>query len=148
MSYIGLHRVKRGDKYTGNIIYVLDYTSCQAMFWSLSFWWICRTLLFTISWFYFYASLAGGVIQYIYYIFSILVSPLHAVGIYDIGLYVLNFILFYYFFYCNLWLLFRAMHSAIVIPLCKGDNFVFAWKKWIFHPNLSAILYFRVRNVF
>ena len=27
MSYTGLHRVKRGEKYTANIIYVLDYTS-------------------------------------------------------------------------------------------------------------------------
>ena len=35
MSDISLPRVKRGDKYTENIIYVLDYTSCQAMFWIL-----------------------------------------------------------------------------------------------------------------
>ena len=41
-------------------------------------------------------NLAGGVIQYIYYIFSILVSSLHArwMAIYDI--YVMNFILFYF----------------------------------------------------
>ena len=48
MSYIGLHRVKRGDKYTENKIYVLDYTSCQAMF--------CHAILFTIILFYFSAS--------------------------------------------------------------------------------------------
>ena len=54
MSYIGLHRVKRGDKYTENIIYVLDYISCQDMFWILRFW--CHALLFTIIWFDFHAS--------------------------------------------------------------------------------------------
>ena len=37
MSYIGLHSVKWGDKYTENKTYVLDYTSCQAMFWILRF---------------------------------------------------------------------------------------------------------------
>ena len=46
MSYIGLHRVKRGDKYTDNLIYVLDYTSCQVMFWILRFGWICHAILF------------------------------------------------------------------------------------------------------
>ena len=40
-------------------------------------------------------SLAGGVIQYICYIFSILVSSLHAVKAY-IRHNVLNFILFYF----------------------------------------------------
>ena len=49
MSYIGLHRVKRE-----NIIYVLDYTSCQ--FWILRFCWICHAILFTIIWFYFHVS--------------------------------------------------------------------------------------------
>ena len=37
MSYMGLYRVKRGDKYTENIIYVLDYTPCQDMYWILRF---------------------------------------------------------------------------------------------------------------
>ena len=49
-------------------------------------------------------SLAGGVIQYICYIFSILVSSLHAVEAY-IRHSVLNFILFYFiilYFFCNL----------------------------------------------
>ena len=37
MSYIDLYlNVKRGDNYTENIIYVLDYISCQAMFWILA----------------------------------------------------------------------------------------------------------------
>ena len=105
-------------------------------------------------------SLARGVIQYIYYIFSILVSSLHAVEAYirhrPIRAEFYSILLFYFilFFYCNLWLLFRAMHSAIVIlavafiPLCKGIKFCFAWKKCIFYPNLSAILDFRVRNMF
>ena len=57
MSYIGLHRVKRGDKYSENIIYVLNYTSYQAMFWILRFWWICHALLFTIILFYFSCQL-------------------------------------------------------------------------------------------
>ena len=38
MLYIGLHRVKRGDKNTENIIYVLDYISFQAMFSIFRFW--------------------------------------------------------------------------------------------------------------
>ena len=55
-------------------------------------------------------SLAGGVIQYIYYIFSILVSSLHAVEayirfihaeFYSILFYHL-YLLFFIFFYCNL----------------------------------------------
>ena len=46
------------------------------------------------------------------------------------------------------------MHSSIgifpvaFIPPCKGIEFCFAKKKWIFYPNLSGILDFRVRNVF
>ena len=56
MSYIGHHHVKRGDKYTENIIYVLDYTSFQAMFWILRFWWISHAILFTTIWLYFHAS--------------------------------------------------------------------------------------------
>ena len=56
MSYIGLHREKREDKYTKNIIYLLDYTSCQAMFWVLRFWLIWHAILFNIIWFYFHAS--------------------------------------------------------------------------------------------
>ena len=71
-------------------------------------------------------------------IFSVYLSPrfMWWRPIYDI--YVLNFILFYfiilYFFYCNLWLLFRAMHSSIVIltvafiPPCEGIKFCVAWK--------------------
>ena len=50
-------------------------------------------------------SLAGGVIQYIYYIFSILVSSLHTVEAYiRHTLAEVYSILFYYFifFYCNL----------------------------------------------
>ena len=50
-------------------------------------------------------SLAGGVIQYIYYIFSILVSSLHAVDAYIRHICAeLYSILFYFvmFFYCNL----------------------------------------------
>ena len=51
-------------------------------------------------------SLAGGVIQYIYYIFSILVSSLHAVEAYIRHIHAEFYsILFYYciiFFYCNL----------------------------------------------
>ena len=45
------------------------------------------------------------------------------------------------------------MHSSIgilpvaFIPPCKGIKF-FSLKKLIFYPNLSAILDFRVRNVF
>ena len=49
-------------------------------------------------------SLAGGVIQYIYYIFSILVSLLHAVEAYIRYIHAeLYYILFYnfIFFYCN-----------------------------------------------
>ena len=73
-------------------------------------------------------SLAGGVIQYIYYIFSMLVSSLHAVEA-CIGYIRAEFysILFCYFifFYCNLWLLFRAMHSSIGI-LTVAFKFCFA----------------------
>ena len=62
MLYIGLHGVKRGDKYTEKIIYVLDYTSdytsCQAMFWILRLWWICHAILLTIIWFYFHAIIS------------------------------------------------------------------------------------------
>ena len=80
-------------------------------------------------------SLAGGVIQYIYYIFSILVFSLHTVEAYIRHICAeLCSILFYYFifFYCNLWLLFRVVHSSIVIltvafiPPCKGIKFCFA----------------------
>ena len=80
-------------------------------------------------------SLEAGVIQYIYYIFSILVSSLHAVEAYLRHIRAkLHSILFYfiYFFYCNLWLLFRVMHSSIsiltvvFIPPCKGIEFCFA----------------------
>ena len=79
--------------------------------------------------------LAGGVIQYIYYIFSILVSSLHAVEAYIWHIRAEFYsILFYYFifFYCNLWLLFRVMHSSIgiltvaFIPPCNGIKFCLA----------------------
>ena len=102
-------------------------------------------------------SLAGGVIKYIFYIFSILVSSLYAVKAYIRHIRAESYsILFYYFilFYCNLWLLFRAMHSSIDIIYCcihttlQRNQILFRLKKWIFYPNLSAILDFRVRNVF
>ena len=80
-------------------------------------------------------GLAGGVIQYIYYIFSILVSSLHAVEAYIQHIRAEFYsILFHYFifFYCNL--LFRAMHLSRVIitvafiPPFKGIKFCFALK--------------------
>ena len=36
-----------------------------------------------------------------------------------------------------------CIHSTL-----QGDQILFRLKKWIFYPNLSAILDFRVRNVF
>ena len=48
-------------------------------------------------------SLTGGVIQYIYYIFSILVSSLHAVEAYTRHIRAEFYsILIFYIFYCNL----------------------------------------------
>ena len=78
-------------------------------------------------------SLAGGVIQYIYYIFGILVSSLHVVEAYIRHIRPeFYFISLFYIFYFNFWIFFRAMHSSTVIitvafiPPCKGIKFCFA----------------------
>ena len=43
--------------------------------------------------------------------------------------------------------MYRHINCCIHTTL-QGDQIMFRLKKWIFHSNLSAILDFRVRNVF
>ena len=84
-------------------------------------------------------SLAGGVIQYIYYIFGrayTCVLASRGGGLYTTytSWILFYFISLFYIFYCNFWIFFRAMHSSTVIitvafiPPCKGIKFCFAEK--------------------
>ena len=95
-------------------------------------------------------SLVGGVIQYTYYIFSILVSSLHAVEacirhIRGEFYSILFFLFFIVICDCNLEL-YSHINCCIHTTL-QGDQIMFRLKKWIFYPNSSAILN-GVRNVF